>query len=258
MGRDETRETEKPEESIDYDDFEGLSDYDEDELLDSDEENCPKFKLVPTFLAFPCFHLYTNAQVFPKKKDSAKIPLTSSQVAALKGKDAVLGKAVLAAAEMTGGCVKIHLQPMLDHEYTEDPGAYLISRFPTPKFKVPRRMSDDSIEEKFKTTGRARFYDDGYKDIDPIWVLDDELGHKPDKIGETEWNADGYFGNEASFTYFYIKSFLRVEFAPYDERKKLIEKANQPTDESKKRAVGRKGKGKGKGSRAPKKAKVDE
>eukprot|EP00116_Pleurobrachia_bachei_P000938 sb/3461200/ len=182
-----------------------------------------RFDKRPAFLAFPCFHLYTNSQVFTKKNESAATPLTPTQVAMLKGKDAILGKAVLAASEETGGAVKIYLQPILGHEYTDDAGgSYLMPKFPTPKFKVPKRMSDDSIESKFKTTGC-------FEDIWPIWVVDEELGHKPDKIGGCEWNSDGYFGNEASYIDFYVKSFLRVEFAPSVDRKKMIQKArDQP------------------------------
>eukprot|EP00116_Pleurobrachia_bachei_P004055 sb/3464317/ len=175
------------------------------------------------FLAFPCFHLYTNSQVFKKKGESAKLPLTDTQVAALKGKDSILGKAVLSASEQTGGAVKIYLQPLVDHEFTkadyEGRGPYMLPKFPPPKLKIPSQMSDESIEKKFKTTGNLRH------DIWPIWVFDEELGHKPDVIGETEWNEEGYFGNEASDIEFYVKSLLRVEFAPYDQRKMLIDLA---------------------------------
>jgi len=129
-------------------------------------------------------------------------------------------------------------------------GPYLLPKFPTLQFKVPRRMSNETIESKFKTTGCIN------KDMEPIWVLDHKkLCHQPDHIGMTDWEPSGYFGNCGSHIDFYVKSFLRVEFAPYEERKKKIEAWRLPED-PKKEAVGQNGKGKGKSSSAPKKAKV--
>eukprot|EP00116_Pleurobrachia_bachei_P002638 sb/3462900/ len=179
----------------------------------------PKLKERPTFLAFPCFHLYTNEQVFPNYEDSAEEPLTSAQVAALKGKDAVIGKAALLAAEKTGGCVEIYLQPMVDHDYAEDCGGpYLTPKFPD-RCRTSEKMSDEDIKEVFETNGNMD------SEILPIWVIDQKMGHKPKVVGGTEWNADGYFGNEASDISFYVKSLLRVEFASYEKRKAMIDKA---------------------------------
>jgi len=175
-------------------------------------------------------------------------------VAVLKGKDAVLGKAVLSAADMTNGCVKIYLQPLLDEEQNYSMGGYLLPKFPNPKFKVPQRMTSDTLESKFKTMGCL-----GQDNLEHIWVCNEKLCHEPDKIGETEFSAWDNFGNEASTIYLYVKSFLYVEFAPYNERKKMMEKANQQIEELSMSSVGQKEKGKGKSSSAPnKKAKVDE
>ena len=147
---------------------------------------------------------------------------------------------MLSAAEKTGGCVKIYIQPLVDHEFTkpdyEGRGPYMVPKFPPLKLKIPRQMCDESIEKKFKTTGNLR------DDIWPIWVFDEELGHKPDIIGETEWNHEGYFGNEASDIEFYVKSLLRIEFAPYKERKKMIDLAvGQPNKENQAGGSKRKG-----------------
>ena len=182
----------------------------------NDESFLPEKENTPIFLAFPCFHLYTNEQVFPSYIDSAENPLTEAQVAKLKGKDSILGKAVLSASEKTGGCVEIYLQPMVDHEFaSECGGPYLTSQF--PDCCISERMDDDAIDKEFDPIGN---FDEEFQ---PIWVIDQKLGHEPDSIGETCYSPDGYYGNEASQLEFYVKSLLRVEFAPYTERKKMIE-----------------------------------
>ena len=53
-------------------------------------------------LLVPCFHLYTNAVVFPKKTDTSDSPLGVEQIAGLKGRDAVVGRAVLALQNCLG------------------------------------------------------------------------------------------------------------------------------------------------------------
>eukprot|EP00116_Pleurobrachia_bachei_P003313 sb/3463575/ len=185
----------------------------------NDESFLPETFDPPTFLAFPCFHLYTNEQVFPNHEDTAEVPLTETQVAQLKGKDSIIGKAVLAAAEQTGGCVEIYLQPMVGHEYSSvddgGNGDYLTPQF--PKHCKRRRMDDEDIASHFNSIGH---FDEAF---DPIWVIDLELGHKPGDAGDTMWSATGYYGNEAGDVNFYVKSFLRVEFAPYEERKEMIQ-----------------------------------
>ena len=57
-----------------------------------------------------------------------------------------------AAAEHTGGCVEIYLQPMVDHEFAEDCGCpYLTSQF--PGYCTSERMDDDDISDEFETIG---------------------------------------------------------------------------------------------------------
>eukprot|EP00116_Pleurobrachia_bachei_P002681 sb/3462943/ len=215
-------------------------------------EKNEELKERPTFLAFPCFHLYTNEQVFPNYEDSAEEPLTPAQVAALKGKDAVIGKAALLAAERTGGCVEIYLQPMVDHTYTEEAsGPYLTSKFPD-RCRISEKMSDEDIEEVFETNGNL------FTEIQPIWVIDNKMGHKPKVVGGTEWNPGGYFGNEASDISFYVKSLLRIEFASYEKRRVMIEKArNEPDKENWVPGSKRKGKRVISETSKPKKLKID-
>eukprot|EP00116_Pleurobrachia_bachei_P004435 sb/3464697/ len=182
----------------------------------NDESFLPEEEIRTTFLAFPCFHLYTNEQVFPSFVDSAENPLSEGQVAKLKGQDSIIGRAVLSAAEKTGGCVEIYLQPMVDHEFAiEYGGPYLTSQFPDD-CSLSERMDDDAIEKEFDPIG---YFD---KKFQPIWVIDQEEGHDPEYTGETCYSADGYYGNAAAQLEFYVKSLLRVEFAPYTERKKMI------------------------------------
>ena len=110
-------------------------------------------------LAFPCFHLYNNSVVFPKKADNAATPLAPHQIAGLKGKDGAIGRAVQRCLQTTGGGLDLFLQPYLTHEYTReyDTGDYLLQRYPTGK-RVPRKMSDNDIERHFNAEAEELYY----------------------------------------------------------------------------------------------------
>eukprot|EP00927_Polykrikos_kofoidii_P064642 TRINITY_DN6006_c0_g5_i1.p1 TRINITY_DN6006_c0_g5~~TRINITY_DN6006_c0_g5_i1.p1 ORF type:complete len:967 (-),score=151.84 TRINITY_DN6006_c0_g5_i1:248-3034(-) len=175
----------------------------------------PEFLPDGGYLAFPCFHLYTNSLVFPKKGDVASVALEPRQIANLKGKDAIIGKAVQHSKlnSHVGGGIDLFLQPYLTHEFSReyDNGDFVLEKFPAGK-KVPRRMSDDDIERHFKAT-----VDDDSSEHD-IWVLSEEHCHKDECVGTTEWNAEGYFGNEASTIDFYVRTVLRLYFHDYEKR----------------------------------------
>lgn len=154
-------------------------------------------------IGFPCLHLYTNTEVFPGKKDSSE-DLAPKQIAKLKGRDQLIANA---AASL--GLV-VRLVPYLSHNYSNEDGYgdYALAKFPGKK-RCPARMSDDKIETHFKTKGR----EDPISTAD-LWVLDFESAAST-KVGDTEWNADGYFGNEASDIAFYVQACLIIGVPEY-------------------------------------------
>ena len=153
-------------------------------------------------IGFPCLHLYTNTEVFPGKKDSSQA-LTPAQIAKLKGRDILIANAATAAG------LAVRLVPYLGHDYSLDgEGDYPLHKFPNKK-RPPRRMDDDKIQSFFKTDEPA--YPDSAADL---WILDFNSAAQS-KAGETEWNADGYFGNEASWISFYVKACLIIEVPPH-------------------------------------------
>lgn len=162
-------------------------------------------------LGFPCFHLYTNSEVFPGDA-SAHTCLDQNQLAKLKGRDAVIARAAAAAG------LRISLVPFLGHDYSaEEGGEYKLARFPEKK-RVPRRMSNDTIESHFKTESMVESYED-----EALWVFDVSSGAKR-QAGETEWNSEGYFGNEASDISFYVHAALYVQIPSFQLRQELVVK----------------------------------
>ena len=73
-------------------------------------------------------------------------------------------------------------------------------------------MSDDTIESHFDTEEQQ---EDPTSSAD-LWILDYDSAAKKG-AGETEWNAEGYFGNEASGIDFYVKACLIIDVPDYSE-----------------------------------------
>jgi len=155
-------------------------------------------------IGFPCLHLYQNTEVFPGQKNSS-MPLTSKQISSLKGRDLFVANAAASAG------IDVRLVPFLAHEYSMDGGGdWPLSKFPKKK-KCPRRMDDETIMSHF----------DAEDPVDPtgsadLWILEyrDKSIASTD-AGSTEWNADGYFGNEASYIDFYVKAALIIDVPEY-------------------------------------------
>ena len=77
-------------------------------------------------------------------------------------------------------------------------------------------MSNDSIGHFFGTTGTSQ-----HDDIANLWVLAfDEAASTT--AGSTEWNAEGYFGNEASDIDFYVKAALIMDVPKYSESRGVV------------------------------------
>eukprot|EP00392_Amoebophrya_sp_AT5.2_P000214 g214.t1 len=171
-------------------------------------------------VGFPCFHLYTNSEVFPSKDRGANEPLTRQQILQLKGKDAAIGRAVDIVQRKVGGDLRFFLTPYLSHEF-QNSGDYLLSRFPVGT-RVPGRMDEEKVSKHFQANPIGY---DGYGDRDgeasgvvDVWALEEAHSHEAKFAGETQWSDTGYFGNEASSVAFYVQSFLRLVFPPYADR----------------------------------------
>ena len=131
-----------------------------------------------------CTFQYTNQQVFPGNKDSSQ-PLDARQIQKLKGNDLLIANAAVSAG------LSVHLVPHLGHTYSCDgEGDYPLKKFPLKK-KCPRYMDDDSILEFFNATQGAGQLQN---EVD-IWISDMDDAAST-SAGYTEWNAEGYFGNE--------------------------------------------------------------
>ena len=135
-------------------------------------------------LGCACIFQYTNQQVFPGDKDSTQ-PLDARQIRNLKGNDLLVANAAVSAG------LSVRLVPHLGHCYSCDgEGDYPLKKFPKKK-KCPRYMSDDSISDFFNATQGAGQLQN---EVD-IWITDMEKAAST-SAGYTEWNAEGYFGNE--------------------------------------------------------------
>eukprot|EP00930_Biecheleria_cincta_P058230 TRINITY_DN44089_c0_g1_i1.p1 TRINITY_DN44089_c0_g1~~TRINITY_DN44089_c0_g1_i1.p1 ORF type:complete len:659 (+),score=131.70 TRINITY_DN44089_c0_g1_i1:63-2039(+) len=170
-------------------------------------------------LGFPCFHLYTNREVFPSGS-TAQVPLTDHAIQKLKGRDAVVARAVSACG------LKVSLVPFLGHDYSDDGhGFYQLAKFPASK-RVPRRMSDDSIERHFNSVEHL----ESMRDLWVCWVFDINKAARM-QAGDTEWNAEGYFGNEASGISFYVHAALFAKVPSYEGRQNVLAAAGKPKPE---------------------------
>ena len=116
---------------------------------------------------------------------------------------------IASAAENAG--LSVRLQPYLLHDYSnENGGDYALRKFPKKK-RCPSRMSDDTIVSHFDTEEQED--PDSAADL---WILDFDSAAKTN-AGSTEWNAEGYFGNEASGINFYVKACLIIDIPDYSE-----------------------------------------
>ena len=210
-------------------------------------------------VGFPCLHLYTNTEIFPGKKDSSEA-LTSKQISKLKGRDLMIANAANAASLpvrlVHAASLPVRLVPYLSHDYLMDgDGDYTLAKFPNKK-RVPARMSDESIEYHFKTQERG----DPDSEAD-LWILDFDAAASKN-VGATEWNAEGYFGNEAVSIFdgrarvldlelipaltnlnlqsgidFYVKACLIIEVPEHSESRGVVAQTSKVKAKARKVAV---------------------
>lgn len=169
-------------------------------------------------LGVPCVHLYAEAP----GRARATGALTRSALGRLKGRDRV----VATIAESAG--LDVRYRP-----YLYDTGcneAWRLKRAPTTReraiFDTDRLTPDDLDELPLDQPGDfwGRPKDDVTWILDPPWVWSgdssrpDELEPGLELLGELEYSATGYFGNEGSDAAFYVAGALLLDVDPASER----------------------------------------
>ncbi len=172
-------------------------------------------------VGLPCFHLYTNEDVFGPGDDSS-IALTAAQLNKLKGKDLMVANAC-ASADLS-----LRLQPYLLNENSDGCGGdWPLKKYPEEldssdnEFELKMLYylaSDRNIERHPNTQGKCRHVN---KEAD-LWILYHDDGAKHD-LGEKKYSGDGYFGNEASQIYFYVKACLLIDVPQWSESRGISE-----------------------------------
>ena len=169
-------------------------------------------------IGFPCMHLYTNRDVFPRGKTSDD-PLSAKQVKNLKGKDLMVANAALSCN------LDVYLVPYLSHDCQADEGDMRLEKFPSKK-KCPKYMDDDDVASHFgaKPCGRDRCADEEQPwNHANVWILGYGVSKQAKtSVGYTQnYNFEGYFGNEASEATFYVQSALHIQVPGVKEAGRL-------------------------------------
>lgn len=203
--------------SLDQDEQRSILDKELDFVLKSDQ-----FLSNGGKLGYRCNNLYASNEEFVNQ--SIETPLTGFQIRALKGRDLMVAK----SADSLG--LEVYLIPYLSHQC--DGGIKLrLDSMPKPMPSLddmingdcdmdaeflPGRFSDREVVRYFNA--RENDYSEPDDHID-LWMLDYWQEDTEEKIsGEVSFAADGYFGNEASDTTFYVHAVLHIEVPSYSDR----------------------------------------
>ena len=178
-------------------------------------------------IGYPCLHLYTNTQVFPGGKTSDD-PLTDKQIRKLKGRDLIVAN----AAAMFG--LDVYLVPYLSHAEQGDLCDLRLQKFPKKK-RCPKYMSEDDVKDFFDGERNSENEMELPTDHADVWMLDyGDVEQPKAKVGSTDnYNYEGYFGNEASYTTFYVKSALFIEVPWHSEDRGAM--TTSPTEAKKRK-----------------------
>ena len=181
-------------------------------------------------IGFPCVHLYTNEEVFPEKRKGSSDPLTTRQISSLKGRD----KIVAYAAKSCN--LEVYLVPYLSHSEAGDIAPYRLKRFPKER-RCPKRMDEDDVKDFFKGCHLhdGEFNEKNYPwNQTDLWIL--QYGDKEQAEQDLgycgQYNYEGYYGNEAGDTTFYVKAALHIKVPDSFHRKEeLAAPANDAKEE---------------------------
>jgi len=161
-------------------------------------------------LGFPCYHLYTNGQVF--KDADAEDAMDLKRIQKLKGKDFH----VALAANHCG--LDVFLQPYVAENCGED--KWKTNKIWT-KSNIRRRMTPDNLPDDD---------DDNVNMIENVPGCRAREGTgKPcsRELKDTMYSATGYFGNEGGGATFYVFSAVVVDFPKSTKRSAQIKKAGK-------------------------------
>jgi hypothetical protein len=139
-------------------------------------------------ISYPCAHIYTNVEVFPKKESSE--PLIVKQISKLKGR-------YLLVASAAASCgLNIYLGPYLYHEWQGGRCELRLKKSPKKKC-CPNYTSEETVERFFEGE-RKQFYDDYPRKHADLWIFEYGEDDEAEKeVCETEnYNAKGYLGNQ--------------------------------------------------------------
>jgi hypothetical protein len=164
-------------------------------------------------LGVPCLHLYPEA---PGR------PLAGSATGRLKGRDRI----VATVAESAG--LDVRYCPYLYDEGCSE--SWRLKRAPTPKERAifdrdrlgPEDLEDLPLDVVGDVWNRPK--DDVVWILDPPWVWSgdssrpDDLEPGLELLGELEYSATGYFGNEGSDAAFYVAGALLIDVDAASER----------------------------------------
>lgn len=178
-------------------------------------------------IGLPCTHLYTNTEVFPGES-CASTTLTQKQINNLKGRDLM----VASAASSFG--LEVYLVPYLSHSSRcSDIGDLRLDKFPK-KESCPSYMSEEDVKTFFEghlPNESDDMHEDNqpYKDAD-VWILEyEDEDQAKVEVGSTDnYNYEGFYGNEASYTTFYVKAALYFDVPFYSESRRIQEDSGSP------------------------------
>jgi hypothetical protein len=173
----------------------------------------PRFLPSGGLLGIPCTHLYTAA--------SGRTPLTGTlskaRAATLKGRDRLVALAALRAG------LRPRFRPYLFETCADE--SWRLTRAPTDRERAIfrwRRLGAVELEKAMPIEHHADWYanDDVTWILSPPWMPSERHDSSRDAqpasqfLGEVEYSATNYFGNEGGEAAFYVSATLLLEVPP--------------------------------------------
>jgi hypothetical protein len=179
-------------------------------------------------LAFACFHQYAETPGFVR----GATEITAKSVLKLKGRD----QSIAAAAIGLG--LSVRLVPYLREGCADE--KWSLARYPSTTERAvfrQRRLTPDDLAETFPS---SRYED--VNDTSVTWVVTPRFDRRGERgtvpvyefLGEVEFSATGYFGNEGGPSDFYLYAAIVVDVPSFTLRSKVVRDANQSEKTAKK------------------------
>ncbi|MBL8682180.1 MAG: 2OG-Fe(II) oxygenase [Myxococcales bacterium] len=162
-------------------------------------------------LAVPCVHMYSTSAEGSRKSQK----LTATELATLKGRDAVVARAAMKAG------LSVSLRAVVFTEADEE-ALWELPEVPS-RVRIPSRATPDDVldalPEGSTSESDLAFLLRGPPDAsggDADTHASNRV--KVNSLGEREFSFTGYFGNEGSFGEFYLFAVLVIEVPPAKRR----------------------------------------